>query len=136
MGMYTELSLDLRLAEDVPPEVLDILRFMLEGDPSDERPILPRHPLFGDTRWAFMLRCCSYYHTPVATMALHWDDITKAHFLVGRCDLKNYDNEINLFIDWLTPYIEAEENEFLGHQIYEEDERPTLLFYPNRWEHV
>jgi transposase InsO family protein len=42
--------------------------------------------------------------------------------------LKNYDNEIKHFIDWLTPYIDQEDGECIGWSWYEEDDKPTLLF--------
>ena len=41
-------------------------------------------------------------------------------------NLKNYSNEVNLFLDWIQPHIEA--YGYIGWKMYEEDIAPTLLF--------
>jgi len=122
MGMYTEISARIELPEDSTPQsVLDILNYML-GE-IEEYPELPDHALFKTARWEFMLRCCSYYHVPFSTFELKFDEIASDHFLVGRSDLKNYDNEIDLFFDWIAPYAESG---MLGYSLYEEDDFPTV----------
>ena len=100
--MYTEIYLKVRLKEDTPSEVIDILKYMIEGDPelqvySD----LPDHPLFNTHRWDFMLRCSSYYHVPFNTVELRYNNIAECYYLTGRSDLKNYDGEIAKFFDWI-----------------------------------
>lgn len=45
-----------------------------------------------------------------------------------RCELKNYDNEIQKFLDWIMPYVQ-ETNEILGFYLYEEDDFPTFIYY-------
>ncbi|MHB8152850.1 MAG: hypothetical protein ACYDG3_07260 [Bacillati bacterium] len=53
-----------------------------------------------------------------------------------RSNLKNYDNEIEQFLAWIQPYIEAhsvsvgDDNFFLvGYTRYEEDADPTLIYF-------
>ena len=46
-----------------------------------------------------------------------------------RCDLKNYENEIEDFLAWIKPHLDASEGEYLGHTRYEEDPLPTFLIY-------
>jgi hypothetical protein len=41
--------------------------------------------------------------------AFEFDDIADAWILISRSDFKNYDNEVDLFFDWLLPYIDAED---------------------------
>lgn len=44
--------------------------------------------------------------------------------LISEPILKNYDSEIEEFLDWLEPYIGTEG--FIGYMRYEEWEDPTL----------
>ncbi|RUS01125.1 hypothetical protein EFW58_01156 [Bacillus velezensis] len=46
-----------------------------------------------------------------------------------RCNLKNYDNEIENFIEWISPFIYKKDgNYFIGYKRYEEDKEPELIF--------
>ena len=127
MGMYTKLSIDLKFKENLPREVVTALEVMV-GDKSTEDIVssdLPNHNLFKTYRWDFMLQCYSYYHTPFSLTKLHYDDIAKSYYLTSSSDFKNYEDEINLFFDFIKDYVEAG---FLGYSLYEEDEVPTLYF--------
>ena len=57
------------------------------------------------------------------------DDISNAYYLCVRANLKNYGEEIRKFLDWITPYLEKYEGEFLGFYRYEESEQPTLIYH-------
>lgn len=129
MGMYTELHYNVELSKDVPEDVINILKFMV-GDSEDEPSTLPNHPLFGDTRWRFMLRCDSYYFNADTHSTLRLDGISHSYYLCIRCNLKNYNDEIELFIDWIDPYLDEciAKGEFLGFYRYEEDNEPTLIY--------
>jgi hypothetical protein len=127
MGMYTELVMSARLKDD--PDMIAALKWMLaEG----ERPeTLPNHELFTKGRANWMLTCCSYYFVPRSMHLLEFDDISKDWTFIVRCDLKNYDGEIEAFVDWLTPYFD-EEDEMVGYKRYEEDREPTIIYSPER----
>lgn len=129
MGMYTELHFNVELAEDVPGDVIDILKFMV-GDSEEEPKKLPRHKLFESTRWRFMLRTDSYYFPADTHSTLRYDDIGKSYYLCIRTNLKNYDSEIEKFISWIDPYIDiyTQQGDFLGFYRYEEDNEPTLIY--------
>lgn len=124
MGMYTEMVLNVSLVKDLDPDVVDVLSF-LAGD-ADEPDHLPNHPFFLCDRWAMVLRCSSYYFVPFAFAKFVNDEI--GWYLSTRFDMKNYDSEIEHFIDWLMPHIDALPGEFLGYHRYEESESPTLIF--------
>lgn len=118
MGMYTALVLDARLREDVPEEVINVLRYMVEeGHPIPRR---PDHPLFGDTRWSWMLRGDSAYF-PIERKPLlyrpFYGPSEKPLLLSVGCSFKNYCDEIRLFLNWISPYVE----EAIGYSMYEED---------------
>lgn len=128
MGMYTEIYVKATFNSTTPQEVIDIISYMMgDGDcPSS----LPEHELFQCARWDFMLRCCSYYHIPKAVGEFFKDDIATDHYLVVRSDLKNYDNEIQKFFDWVSPYVEqnCDDKTFLGYSLYEECNIPDFYY--------
>lgn len=121
MGMYTEISLRLEFKRDVPEDVLKTVQSMLY-DPEPETAC--KHALFETPRWAFMLQCHSYYHVPYSSNDMRQDEISGDWYLVSRSDFKNYDNEAELFFDWIAPYVE---DGMMGYTLYEEDEKPTVF---------
>ncbi len=128
MGMYTELHYNAELKKEVPKQILDVLAFMVEYENDTPPPHLPSSKLFGDTRWRYMLTCDSYYFCADTHSTLRFDNIAKSWFLCIRSNFKNYDNEINLFIEWMDPYLQADSGDFIGFYRYEEDEIPTLIY--------
>lgn len=130
MGMYTELYLSVALKKDVPKNVVEIIEHLFGERPTDPLD-LPNHDFFKCSRWMMIGRCCSFYFTPMPTSRLYFDKgNTDQYYITTRSDLKNYDGEIGKFLDWVMPYIEAYEGNHLGHHRYEEDDQPTLIFYP------
>ena len=127
MGMYTELVLGFNLKENTPNEVVDILTYMIESGEGDRQPVIPDHDLFKTWRWKFMLSCDSYYFAGFTHSEMSYDDIGKQWEVNIRCNLKNYDNEIEKFIDWISPYVEL--RGFAGYSRYEESDEPTLIYF-------
>jgi len=129
MGMYTEIYVKLSLKEDTPPQVIEILKYMMAMDAEIPNGKLPEHKLFTKSRWEFMLRCSSYYHIPSSVGKFWYDDIARQWFLVNRSDLKNYESEIEAFFDWIYPYAEQDhDKQFLGYELYEEECEPTFYY--------
>lgn len=128
MGMYTELNIGVQIVND--EKAIKKLNYMLNESDED---IQIEHPLFDDkTRWRYMLKCDSYYFDSQTDSKLYRDDLYEddpMYFLNVRCNLKNYNDEIELFLDWLCPYIMTES--FLGYMRYEEAESPTLIYKEN-----
>jgi hypothetical protein len=126
--MYTELVLGLELTED--KGVLDILKFMLDvnSKPENKPDGDYSHPFFSTQRWWWMLNSDSYYFDGKTDSKLIIDDCTghTYYHLNVRCNLKNYTNEIEEFLDWLCPYIRS--YGFLGYMRYEEYNDPTLIY--------
>lgn len=126
MGMYTELHFNAELRKDTPPAVIEVLQFMLSGE-GQEAFTPPEHSLFKTSRWPVMLRMDSYYFAADTHSTLRLDDIAGQYALCIRCNLKNYDGEIEAFVDWIDPYVDAFEGAFLGFSRYEETEDPVLI---------
>ena len=127
MGMYTEVHYNVELKKDTPKEVIEILKYMV-GD-SLTMPDLwtGTDPLFLTDRWAIMLRCDSYYFSADTHSTLRYDDIGDCYYLCVRSNLKNYDQEIEKFVVWLDPHVEAFSGDFLGFRRYEESEDPIII---------
>lgn len=127
MGMYTELHFNCELKKELPSLVTNILQYMV-GE-NDHRPLPPDHPLFQASRWAYMLRMDSFYFNADTHSTLRFCEISNAFYLCIRCNLKNYDSEIEHFLHWIHPFLNSSLNSFLGFLRYEEDDIPTLLFF-------
>lgn len=127
MGMYTEFHFNVELKKDVPKEVVDALNIMLHSD-KGRHDNLPDHSLFQTDRWWCMLRMDSYYFNADTHSTLRFDNISNAYILCIRCNVKNYNSEIEKFVDWIKPHLADFKGDFLGFSRYEEIETPTLIY--------
>lgn len=123
MGMYTEFVISTQIKNK--KEVVEILRYMTGQ--IDKCPDLPNHVLFKTPRWICLFRMSSYYFVPRNLNLFEYDDISDSWCLISRSDLKNYDNEIELFIDWIKPYLE-DKNQMFAYSRYEETREPTIYY--------
>lgn len=126
MGMYTELYLSCEIKDEAPEEVKQIIEHLFGDLEEIETP--PDHWFFSCGRWEMVGSCSSYYFTPFASSQTYTDFKGSLSFTT-RFDLKNYDGEIQGFLDWVMPYIDACEGDHLGHYRYEEDLEPTMIYY-------
>jgi len=124
--MYTELLLTVRLKKETPRQVINILEQMLYNKKSLHG--LSSHLLFKTSRWEWMFSGSSYYFNSILKSLIEYDDITHSYFLSVNFNIKNYGNEIELFIDWIMPFVAAYPGEFLGYSRYEEATEPTLIY--------
>ena len=124
MGMYTELYLSCSLKPDLPENVKQVIEYLFNdpyfvlAEPED----LPVHEFFRTRNWSAIGTSCSYYFVPFSV------SVFKENYLTMRCDLKNYEGEIEKFLDWIDPYLNHFEGDHLGHYRHEENELPTLIF--------
>lgn len=125
MGMYTELVLGMCIKPKT--SIIKTLEYMLGESDIDPRTLyMLDHPLFKSERWEWMLRSTSAYFDGSTQHLLTYDELLDEYHLNVRCDLKNYSQEIEKFLDWLCPYILTEG--FLGYMRYEEFDYPTLIY--------
>jgi hypothetical protein len=121
MGMYTEIYVNVDLKKDTPPEVLSILVGMCGGNESRG---LAEKP----ARWAYLFQDGSFY-TPLTSCGhLTYNEISRQWSLLGKGDIKNYEGEIEQFFEWIMPYIDGNEGDFIGYSRYEEAQEPTLIY--------
>ncbi len=74
-----------------------------------------------------MLTCDSYYFSAKTHSEIVSDRMMKYKYLCIRCNFKNYDGEIDKFVDWIMPYLEEIDGDFLGFSRYEEFNDPKLI---------
>jgi hypothetical protein len=128
MGMYTELVLKCSIRDDVPADVRAVLNHLFNG--ADMPKALPGHAFFECPRWDFIGKGSSFYHTPFALSKYSdgfEDDGRRGGHIFSRSDLKDYNDEIKHFTDWLMPYIDEPDGMCIGWSWYEEEDVPTLL---------
>lgn len=136
MGMYTKINIIIKLKKETPKNIIEVIECMFNGyDIEDMNACgveIPKHDFFeNDRRVWFPKSCGSYYFTGTANSNIQYRNVDKEMVLHIDTDFKNYDDEIELFLDWIAPYVDAYEKEFLGYSRYEEDLNPTLYFYSN-----
>lgn len=133
MGMYTELNIQCRL-DKMDDDSANVLKYMLGWDIPYERiedtlgKLYEKFALFRTSdRWKFMLRSDSCYFDHFADSELQIDNIRDCYFLNVRCDLKNYCNEIQYFLEWI--FSMSSTKDFVGYMRFEISSLPTLIFF-------
>lgn len=126
MGMYTELIFGARLKETTPKEVIETLQYMV-GDL--EQP--PEKLAFETSTGRNVLLGGSFYfgvHSAVSKF--FYDDLAKAWTLSSRANIKNYEDEIEQFLEWIKPYIDSGsgEREMYAIKIYKKQAEPTIYY--------
>lgn len=104
MGNYTEIIFGASL--NPPDKVIRILKFLTDDNVEDIDLEKPNHPFFNCSRWSSICRMSSqYFGVSISCRKLYYDDIRREWILSFRSSIKNYDNEIDLFLSWVSPYI-------------------------------
>jgi hypothetical protein len=120
MGMFTEFVLNVTIKKDTPTDVLYILDNWERGHGFN-------HELFDTDHWSSIGRSDSYYFPVRRRFDFIHDRILNGHWLNISGSFKNYDNEIEKFLNWINPYVDR--GGFAGYYRYEEDRYPTLIYF-------
>ena len=123
MGMYTEIFVNTDLKENTPSSVIEVLQAIC--DRNHAAACLQDKP----RRWSILFCDMSYYTPRTCCAALTFDDISGGYSLIGKGDIKNYDDEIEQFFEFIMPWCESD---FIGYYRYEENREPTLVFSRNQ----
>lgn len=138
MGVYTEIIFGAEIST-TNQQVLDVLTYLL-GD-SDEIPAvlvsnLPDHPFFKCDRWKWIANTSSYYFGVNVSHRLFKKEPYKENcYIVSfRANIKNYSNEIEHFLNWISPYIVqgSGSRDFYAIVCYEEQDEPTIYYLKDR----
>lgn len=121
MGMYTEIYINVDLLPNTPTEIINVLNAVFKDRSSDLLDTFPK-------RWRLLFNNGSYYTPLTSCSEMTFDEIAGQWSILGKGDIKNYNNEIEEFFDFLMPYIDAQEGMFIGYSRYEEALEPQLIF--------
>jgi hypothetical protein len=131
MGYYTSLELSVKLKKDIPDHIVDALYFAFWGDNQleDEQYRLDRFKgiffgvgdedipsIFKAERWYVLLRskATSVTEKYCSNSVFYFSNENKCFCISINCSLKNYDNEICRFLDFLSPYIDEPLYKIIG----------------------
>ncbi len=123
MGMYTELIFGASFKEGTPKEVIDTIKYLVDYG---EKPVpclfdMDRNPLGGG----------SYYFGVSSPVKKFWyDEIGRSWILSSRSNIKNYNDEIEKFLEWIKPYIDtgSGNRDMYAVVIYEDESEPTIYY--------
>jgi len=121
MGYYTELVLKANVKRELPANVESVLRQLFNDGPEIVTEDLPNHQFFRCQRWSLIGASNSFYHVPWTSSKY------QGRYIFSRSDMKNYENEIEKFIDWLSPYLDEMDGKCIGWIFGEDDDKPKLL---------
>jgi hypothetical protein len=132
MGMYTEFVFGCSLKEDTPSPIIDILKVMFGIKKELPYGFYDTHDYsYPNTRGrAIPFGASHYFGTSNPHSKMERDYLDKQWLIYIRCNIKNYEHEIEQFINWIMPFVEdgSGGRDFLGYVLYEADDSPTLYF--------
>jgi len=123
--MFTELIFGAELKKDTPKEIIDCLEYMIGENENEPK----NFPFYGWTR--YMLRNGSYYFAINRPVSKMWfDKITQSYHISTRSNFKNYDGNVEEFLEWIKPYIDSGSgsNDMYAIVTYEEQEVPDIYY--------
>ena len=124
MGMYTEFFFRAELKLDrATDQAVELLRNSGMVQPT----LQAEHPFFHCSRWTMLLNGGSAYH-PTRGFHLPFAPKGDSPKLFIHSSFKNYEEEIEKFMDWIDPMVDEPAGTFLGYSLYEQDEQPTLYY--------
>jgi hypothetical protein len=138
MGMYSELIFGATLKENTPTYVTDALNSVI-NDNIDAKLSGVAEQFIDEYSLSKLIWCSSYYFgSHVNKPSCDFDKIAERWCVSFRANCKNYQNEIEKFIEFITPYVEygsGPTNIFAIVQ-YEEDDYPTLYGTEGKYEYL
>ncbi|PFJ22605.1 hypothetical protein [Bacillus cereus] len=125
MADFTELHFRVKLKKNIPNDVLNIIRYMIDNL---DKPIsLPKHDFFATSRWSSMLSANSDNGRMVKKCTSFENNDSAWHLSVTS--LFRETGEIKLFFEWLYEYIDEQWLSFLGYINYDTRDHPVLIYY-------
>ena len=129
--MYTELIFGAELKKETPQIVIDTLKYII-GELEDKPDNFP----LPEGRCEYVLNGSSYYFGVSESVSKIWfDEISKSWKISSRSSIKNYENEIEVFLEWIKPYIASGSGgkDMYAIKIFEESFEPTIYYlHPDR----
>ncbi|WP_196888826.1 hypothetical protein [Aureivirga sp. CE67] len=97
MGTYTELIFGARLKDETPKKVINSIKKLL-GEEVSNAELDENFP----SKCSYLIGCSAYFGVSDPVNKFYYDS---GWVLSLRFNTKNYDNEIEFFLEWIKPYI-------------------------------
>lgn len=127
MGMYTEFVFEGETIIQLPKAIEPYFNYFFTQDTDSEvlleKDSLPDNSFFKLPNWDRIGHISSYYFIPFAVRQRVPSNNRSSSYVFMRCDLKNYNSEIQLFLDWIWPYMQ----DCRGYYWYEENDHPVVF---------
>jgi hypothetical protein len=128
MSEFTELSFDAKLRKDIPEGVLTTLQYMVEAQEKARSPSPPDpdEGLFATKSWHVMLRS-DEANLSYRRSTLRYDDVAAAYILCVQCSLRNDEDQIEKFVDWVSSHVDEPDGKLLGFHRLHPSKWPTPI---------
>lgn len=132
MGDYTELLIiGCDFIEETPKEVINALKWIFQiGDKPKK---LPQHELFDKERADSLTSQKSTYFPVEECISVMKKNSFGRWFIHSRANIKNQESEIELFIDWISPWINEGSGEKDLWAIVTYEDGPPELYFKNNY---
>lgn len=136
MGRYTELKFDVKLKQDTPENVVNILKRVInERDLGHDKALFSKedvfkpelnHPFFKCERWYMLFLSTNFGHEMQGGRFYE----ENGRWIINlHTEFKNYDSEIDNFFDWIKPFIVGrKKKQYVGYYRGEYAEAQTNLY--------
>lgn len=124
--MYQELYLNAKLKNDIPENILTILKYM-SGDMSIEQLPITSDALFKTENWQYMLQSESSRFDLAARSTIDYSPVDDCYILRVSCSLNNNEQQIEKFLGFINSYLDKKEGQFLGYIRTEDSDTPYIL---------
>lgn len=120
MGTYTEVLLRTKLKYNLESDIESVFNFLFNN--GDKPTAIPNHAFFECRNWQRFGRCS---YSNFQTFSYINDG-----YLCSRFDVKVVAKDIDKFLDWIEPYIDKNEQDYvcIGWYWYEKEQQPELVF--------
>ncbi len=144
MSTYTEFKFTAQLSKDTHKEVIEILeKTITRGDigigenqlfknEDVPRPTIG-HPFFDCPNWYGLFLCNNWDDT--RSSKFYQQNTNSSYTLEIHSEFKNYNDEINKFIAWITPYVLGrKKKQYVGFYKIETFDQPINIYIERRFE--
>lgn len=139
MGHYTRFNCNITLKKDTPELIIDFFkRVLIDRDLGHNKVMFSSEDVFKPEFEHEFFKCDRWY---MMLLSNNWDNTIRGSKIYFKnnywhigidSEFKNYDNEIDKFIDWITPYIVGrKKKQYLGYY-KPESIREQINIYINR----
>ena len=129
--MYTELIFEAELSKDTPKGLIDAFTTVSRKDTGIEVTSnkLEISKFIEKFDLNMLVNCCSaYFPAQQSFFNMYYNKYSDTYGIFIRSDLKNYEQQINEFLEFIKPYVVmgCGSNDIYAYVLYELDEQPTI----------